>query len=171
MKKSTLLLLAAILVLSGCSVFDLQSRAKHSYLNKVPANETTSVATQSESEQTTVINDTVVNEIFSEPEVLISENETCQKSAEKTVSKRKVNPLRSMDVIRDFNKTFRAQANAQSAKDHQNIDPVTLLIWVIVIAVILVLLGYLLPVLWNVVIIVLLLLLLFMAISFVAMNI
>lgn len=170
MKKSTLILLASILVLSGCSVFDLQSRAKHSHLNKVPVNGTTSVSTHNTPYLAMDSKDTAVIEMISEPDQIIVSEETFQKPSANTVAKRKVNPVKSIDVLRDFKKTFRAQAKAQPANDHQSIDPVTLLIWVLVIAVVLALLGYLIPVLWNVLIFVLLVVLLVMAILFVAGN-
>ena len=115
--------------------------------------------------------DTAVFEIISESDPVIASDEPDLKPAANTVSKRKVNPVKSIDVLRDFNKTFRTQAKAQHANDHQSIDPVTLLIWVLVIAVILALLGYLIPVLWNVVILVLCVMLIIFLILFVASNI
>lgn len=170
MKKTTLILLASILVLSGCSVFDLQSRAKHSHLNKVPVNGTASVSTHNNAYQAMNSNDTAVIEIISESNPVIASDEPDRKPAANTVAKRKVNPVKNIDVLRDFNKTFRAQAKAQPANDHQSLDPVTLLIWVLVIAAILALLGYLVPVLWDVVILVLCVMLIIFLILFVSSN-
>jgi len=170
-KKTTLILLASILVLSGCSVFDLQSRAKHSHLNKVPVNGTASVSTHNNAYQAMNSNDTAVIEIISESDPVIASDEPDMKPAANTVSKRKVNPVKSIDVLRDFNKTFRTQAKAQSANDHQSIDPVTVLIWVLVIAVILALLGYFVQALWTVLIFILIIALVFFLITFVASNI
>jgi len=169
-KKTTLILLASILVLSGCSVFDLQSRAKHSHLNKVPVNGTASVSTHNNAYQAMNSNDTAVIEIISESNPVIASDEPDRKPAANTVAKRKVNPVKNIDVLRDFNKTFRAQAKAQPANDHQSLDPVTLLIWVLVIAAILALLGYLVPVLWDVVILVLCVMLIIFLILFVSSN-
>lgn len=170
MKKLTLILLASILVLSGCSVFDLQSRAKHSHLNKVPVNGTTSVSTHNNPYLATDLKDSAVIEVISEPDQIYALNEPDRKPAENTVAKRNVDPVKSNDVFRDFNKIFRTQAKAQPANDHQSIEPGTLLLWVLAIAVILILLGYLAPVLWTVVIFALLVLLIIIAILFVASN-
>ena len=170
MKKTTLILLASILVLSGCSVFDLQSRAKHAHLNKVPVNETTSVSTHNNPYLAIDAKDTAAIEMISKPDPIIASDEPDQKPAENTVAKRKVNPVKSIDVLRYFNKTFKAQAKAQPANDHQSLDPVTLLIWVLVIAAILALLGYLVPVLWDVVILVLCVMLIIFLILFVSSN-
>jgi len=116
-------------------------------------------------------NDTAVIEIISESDPVIASDEPDMKPAANTVSKRKVNPVKSIDVLRDFNKTFRTQAKAQSANDHQSIDPVTVLIWVLVIAVILALLGYFVQALWTVLIFILIIALVFFLITFVASNI
>ncbi len=115
-------------------------------------------------------NDTAVIEIISESNPVIASDEPDRKPAANTVAKRKVNPVKNIDVLRDFNKTFRAQAKAQPANDHQSLDPVTLLIWVLVIAAILALLGYLVPVLWDVVILVLCVMLIIFLILFVSSN-
>jgi len=169
-KKSALILLAAIFIFSGCSVFDLQSRARHSHLNKVPVNETTSFYIHNNPDLAMNPVDTAENEMIPKPNQFVVSGETDQKPAENTISKRRVNPAKSMDLFRDFKKTFSAQAKAPTANDHQSIDPVTLLIWVLVIAVILALLGYFVEILWTVLIFVLIVALVFFIISFVASN-
>lgn len=168
MKNSTFILIAALLILSSCSVFDFQSRAKHSHLNLVPVNESVTAISLNEPDVNLNVEDVVLADVIPEQDLLeIPANKEFEPIV-KAQPQRFAKPFRTPSVIRDFNKAFKAQARANPASENQSIDIVTLLIWVLVIAVILALLGVLIPDLWSVFIGLLLVVLIVMAIIYLA---
>ncbi|HBG71166.1 MAG: hypothetical protein A2W93_12510 [Bacteroidetes bacterium GWF2_43_63] len=168
MKNSTFILIAALLILSSCSVFDFQSRAKHAHLNKVPVNESVTAIDIDEPDVNLNVENVVLADVLPEQDMLEMPDYKESEPIVKAEPQRFAKPFKTPSVIRDFKKAFKAQAKANSASENQSIDIVTLLIWVLVIAVILALLGFLLPNLWSVFIGLLLVVLIVMAIIYLA---
>lgn len=162
--------IATLFALSSCSVFDLQSKARHAYLNKVPVNE---FSVDVRAEKTVVYEPQPdVSDLALLPENICETNQSPQQinTVQDKASDYSAKTIPAVVFVRDFEKTFRTRARAHSADDSFSIDPATLLIWVLVVAIILALLGYLLPVLWTVLIYTLAVVLIIMAILFVVSN-
>jgi len=162
-----------MLVLSSCSVFNLRDKAQHAHLNKVPVNDNVTVA-QANPEEISQPDEIDVHllakaeHVTTAPEqpapvLNIPAKNTNLVKATKQVAKRMIgNTLNHGSKANFVNKT---------AETDQNIDPVTLLIWVLVIAVILALLGFLIPTLLEVFIGLLVVVLIIMAIIYLAGSI
>lgn len=168
MKKIWFLLLVFVMALGSCTMFDLQSRAKHAHLNKVPVNESveSNIAhfeTMAEVIPSEDVSDNVVIP-ESKPAVEISKSKTPVVA----VSNPMFHQVQKNASVRQLTSAFRAHVKSQKATSEQSIDPVTLLVWVLIIAVILALLGMLIPNLLEVFIGLLLVVLIVMAIMYLA---
>ncbi len=159
-----------MLVLSSCSVFNLRDKAQHAHLHKVPVNEN-------------VLTADVTPEEISQPDELDvhlpakAEHVTTapeQPEPVLNVPAKKVNPVKATKQIAKkvigstLHQGSKAKISKQTAESERNIDPVTLLIWVLVIAVLLALLGFLIPSLLEIFIGLLLVVLIIMAIIYLA---
>ena len=169
-KKIAYILIVSMLVLSSCSVFNLRDKSQHAHLNKVPVNEKVLVAEVNPEEisqpaEIDVQKLAKVDHVTTAPE---------QPKPVLNLPVKKVNPVKATKQIaknvigRTVHQGSKASTVNKTAEADQNIDIVTLLIWVLVISVILALLGVLIPTLWEVFIGLLLVVLIIMAIMYLA---
>lgn len=166
MKKIWFILIVIAFSLGSCTLFDLQSRAKHAHLNKVPVNESVAEKTVIVEPNIEILSPEVVSDNIVLPEskpVIESRN-----SEPVAVSNPMFHQVQKKVAVRHLTSAFRAHVKSHKALSEQYIDPVTLLLWVLVIAVILALLGYLLPNLWTIFIGLLLVVLIIMVIIYLA---
>jgi hypothetical protein len=170
-KKALVLLFVSLLIFTGCSIFDAQSRAKHSYLKKVPVNESVSGAPIFLAKQNNLIDIDSITPIINVENTSVSSVENSINKKE-NISKNNLSNknLNSAVKLKSLNKLGRLQAKSAFDNKTQYIDPVTLLIWVLVVTVILAVLGYFIPVFLDILIFVLLATLLVLAIIFVLNN-
>lgn len=170
-KKALVLLFVSLLIFTGCSIFDAQSRAKHSYLKKVPVNESVSGAPIFLAKQNNLIDIDTITPIINVENTSVSSVENSINKKE-NISKNNLSNknLNSAVKLKSLNKLGRLQAKSAFDNKTQYIDPVTLLIWVLVVTVILAVLGYFIPVFLDILIFVLLATLLVLAIIFVLNN-
>lgn len=166
MKKIWFILIVIAFSLGSCTLFDLQSRAKHAHLNKVPVNESVAENTVIVEPNIEILSPEVVSDNIVLPEskpVIESRN-----SEPVAVSNPMFHQVQKKVAVRHLTSAFRAHVQSQKATSEQSIDPVTLLVWVLIIAVILALLGMLIPNLLEVFIGLLLVVLIVMAILYLA---
>ena len=170
-KKALVLLFVSLLIFTGCSIFDAQSRAKHSYLKKVPVNESVSGAPIFLAKQNNLIDIDTITPIINVENTSVSSVENSINKKE-NISKNNLSNknLNSAVKLKSLNKLGRLQAKSAFDNKTQYIDPVTLLIWVLVVTVILAVFGYFIPVFLDILIFVLLATLLVLAIIFVLNN-
>jgi hypothetical protein len=143
--------------------------ARHAHLNKVPVNSTQTVADKDIPEPTHISDDAIAS--FVEPQTDVAPVEKAEVVADdnkKTANNNRIERIINKVKSRQLPTAFKSQAKAQQSEDQNYIDPVTLLIWVVVIALILIILGVVIPGILDIVLALLLVLLLVMAILYLA---
>lgn len=141
--------------------------ARHSYLNKVPVNSVQTFAEKDIPEPADIPDDAIVS--YVEPQTDVAPvDEVVVSNKKETVNNRRIERLVNKVQSRQLPTAFKSQAKAQISEHENYIDPVTLLVWVVVIALILIILGVVIPGILDIVLALLLILLLVMAIMYLA---
>jgi len=168
MKKIIYILIVSMLAFSSCTLFDLQSRAKHTHLNKVPVNDPLIVnihddfAIADQEDLPVAIIEKKANKPAPDVEPAMDFSEIQRKAAPIFRS------IEKKASLRHLNTAFKAQVSSKPASENQSIDIGELLIWVLIFAVILAVLSYLLPGLISLFIGLLIVVLIVMAIVYLA---
>lgn len=143
--------------------------ARHAYLNKVPVNSTQTVADVVVPEPIDTPEDAIIN--FTEPKSDVASTEVVvEKNTPTTANSHRLERIIDKVQNKHLTTAFKSQAKAHVSEDQNYIDPVTLLVWVVVIALILIILGVVIPGILDIVLALLLVMLLVMAILYLAGN-